>query len=59
MRERPHAHSACVTLIQAPSHFGLVELLKNRGVQAGHKALHTCMSWYAYAAMFGSSDGSN
>ena len=22
---------------------------------AGHKALHTCTSWYAYAAMFGSS----
>ena len=25
------------------------------GPQAGHKALHTCTSWYAYAAMFGSS----
>ena len=24
--------------------------------QAGHKALHTCASWYAYAAMFGSSN---
>ena len=22
--------------------------------QAGHKALHTCTSWYAYAAIFGS-----
>ena len=26
------------------------------GVQAGHKALHTCTSWYACAAMFGSSE---
>ena len=25
------------------------------GPYAGHKALHTCTSWYAYAAMFGSS----
>ena len=25
------------------------------GAQAGLKALYTCMSWYAYAAMFGSS----
>ena len=25
------------------------------GAQAGHKALHTCTSWYAYGAMFGSS----
>ena len=24
------------------------------GLQAGHKALHTCTSWYAYVAMFGS-----
>ena len=22
------------------------------GAQAGHKALHTCTSWYAYAAMW-------
>ena len=22
------------------------------GLYAGHKALHTCMSWYAYAAMW-------
>ena len=26
------------------------------GAQAGHKALHTCTSWYAYAAMFSSSN---
>ena len=26
-----------------------------RRPQAGHKAIHTCTSWYAYAAMFGSS----
>ena len=25
------------------------------GAQAGLKALYTCTSWYAYAAMFGSS----
>ena len=25
-------------------------------LQAGHKALHTCMSWYAFTAMFSSSD---
>ena len=25
------------------------------GPQAGHKALHTCTSWYAYAAMSSSS----
>ena len=24
------------------------------GPYAGHKALHTCTSWHAYAAMFGS-----
>ena len=25
------------------------------GPYRGHKAIHTCTSWYAYAAMFGSS----
>ena len=37
-------------LMAAPKR-GLVE----GGPQAGLKALYTCTSWYAYAAMFGSS----
>ena len=33
----------------------LAWLAMSMGLQAGHKALHTCTSWYPYAAMFGSS----
>ena len=29
--------------------------IASRGAQAGLKALYTCTSWYAYAAVFGSS----
>ena len=33
----------------------LTAFVARRGRKQVNKALHTCMSWYAYAAMFGSS----
>ena len=45
---------------QRPVHPGLLiqpvcAAEEGGGAQAGLKALYTCTSWYAYAAMFGSS----
>ena len=47
----PLVNQPCLT--QPPTHQELLDWLP--GPHAGHKALHTCTSWYAYAAMFSSS----
>ena len=39
--------------VMCPAREKCVQESGGGGALAGHKALHTCTSWYAHAAMFG------